>query len=461
MASAPDLLQLLRLHGPISAGDLLARLQTTRPSFSRASMMRLVRALGDQVIVRGSARRTAYAARRPLRGSIAPLPLYRVDEAGRATQVGTLDPVYPAGCALALSVPLEWPLDAEMQDGWFRGLPYPLDDMRPQGFLGRNFARTFGPILGVGQDPARWNEDDTLHALAMMGSDCPGNLVLGDAALLRHLDAVQRGIVAVTDADVGLVYPGQARTAMQEGVAGSSAGGEFPKFGAVRERGGARYHALVKFSGNDDSPQVQRWSDLLVCEHLASDAINSRLGREAAPSTIYRFAGRTFLEVERFDRHGDFGRSAACTWSAIDAALVGMGGSDWSAVAARLLAKGLIDAATAQAILLQWHFGRLIANTDMHEGNLAFRPAADGMLALAPAYDMLPMGYAPIRGVELPQHRFNPALPLPVHRSGWMLAAGAALSFWQRAADDVRISGEFRAICAANRAELERLIAFA
>ncbi|MGZ8319498.1 MAG: HipA domain-containing protein [Telluria sp.] len=138
-----------------------------------------------------------------------------------------------------------------------------------------------------------------------------------------------------------------------------------------------------------------------------------------------------------------------------------MGGSDWSAVAARLLAKGLIDAATAQAILLQWHFGRLIANTDMHEGNLAFRPAADGMLALAPAYDMLPMGYAPIRGVELPQHRFNPALPLPVHRSGWMLAAGAALSFWQRAADDVRISGEFRAICAANRAELERLIAFA
>jgi hypothetical protein len=100
-----------------------------------------------------------------------------------------------------------------------------------------------------------------------------------------------------------------------------------------------------------------------------------------------------------------------------------------------------------------WHFGQLIGNTDMHDGNLSFRPrisAARAPLILAPAYDMLPMLYAPQRGVELPPVNFVPRLPLPAEREAWQSAAAAAAEFWSRAADDARINAEFRAVCADN-----------
>ena len=100
-----------------------------------------------------------------------------------------------------------------------------------------------------------------------------------------------------------------------------------------------------------------------------------------------------------------------------------------------------------------WHFGQLIGNTDMHDGNLSFEPRmspATTSLILAPAYDMLPMLYAPQRGVELPQVNFAPRLPLPAERAAWTYAATAAEQFWSRAADDARIGAEFRAIWVAN-----------
>jgi hypothetical protein len=78
-------------------------------------------------------------------------------------------------------------------------------------------------------------------------------------------------------------------------------------------------------------------------------------------------------------------------------------------------------------------------------------------LELAPAYDMLPMLYAPGRGVELPQREFTPSLPLPAEREDWLAAADAAMAFWRAAAADERISAGFRAVCKANGKELKRL----
>lgn len=89
----------------------------------------------------------------------------------------------------------------------------------------------------------------------------------------------------------------------------------------------------------------------------------------------------------------------------------------------------------------------------MHDGNLSFMPRTSGPaspLFLAPAYDMLPMLYAPQRGVELPSLNFTPRLPLPGERDAWQAAAAAADRFWARAADDARISADFRAVCADN-----------
>lgn len=450
MANPADLLQLLRIHGPIPAAELLSRLGISRPTLSR-----LIRANSSAIVARGKARRTAYAARRQVRGQAEPIPLYRIDAAGHGMQLGWLDPIHPHGYALSLEHAVTWPLDDAMRDGWFEGLPYLLDDMRPQGFLGRNFARQYGLLLQVPDDPAEWSEDDALHALTVLGADTPGDCIIGEAAYRRHLQAVQTPEPFLSHEEAVAAYPGLAQQAMAYGVSESSAGGEFPKFTARRLLAGEPVHVLVKFSGDDPSPGTQRWSDLLVCEHLALETIASDLHLQAARSCIYQVGGRTFLEVQRFDRHGAFGRSPTCTWAAMNSALFGLAGKSWIAGAEALHAAAYLTAEVARDIARVWHFGQLIANSDMHDGNLSFRPG----LQLAPVYDMLPMLYAPMRGVELPAREFAPPLPLPQRTSFWRDAARAAEVFWARAAADKRISASFREICADNAQAVHRLVA--
>ncbi len=292
-----------------------------------------------------------------------------------------------------------------------------------------------------------------LHALSLLGSDQVGDLIIGEPALRLWLDRVQRTPECLQEGELARHYAQRAGLAMSQGIAGSSAGGEFPKFTALRDLNGAAANVLVKFSGSDGSPGSQRWSDLLVCEHLAAQTLAGDLGMEAARTRIMRSENRTFLEVERFDRHGIYGRSPLCSWAAINHSWFGLSGRAWTEAAARLHERGLVDSGTQQGIARVWHFGRLIGNNDMHDGNLSFQQRAStagSALRMAPAYDMLPMLYAPQRGVELPAVTFQPQLPLPVERETWQQAAQAATKFWARAADDVSISASFRAICAIN-----------
>jgi hypothetical protein len=240
---------------------------------------------------------------------------------------------------------------------------------------------------------------------------------------------------------------------MQDATIGSSVVGEFPKFTALRAQNGGPTHVLVKFAGSDNSAGTQRWSDLLICEHLAAQTLATVPGLTAEKTSILQAGNRTFLEAIRFDRHGRHGRSALCSWAAFNYGWFGLAGRPWTEAAARLLERRLIDGDTAQAIQRLWHFGQMIGNTDMHDGNLSFRPRISkqpASLVLAPAYDMLPMLYAPQRGVELPRMQFTPRLPLPAERETWQDAATAAEQFWCRAADDARISAEFRTIAADN-----------
>lgn len=438
-----DLLTILKTWGRMRASELQLRM-----GVSRATMMRAVKAQSGRVIVRGNARRAAYAARRKVRGSDAAIKLFRIDEQGRGAQIGLLDLVYPHGAALLLQPGFEWPLPDDMADGWFDGLPYPFDDMRPQGFLGRGFARQHALLLQTGEDPVRWSEDDVLHALSLFGVDLPGNFILGEAAYRQFLQLRQTPLPFLDDDDKLLArsYAVLATKALQDGVAASSAGGEFPKFLARRMVGLEKCHVLVKFSGNDTSPSSKRWADLLVCEHLAHKTIADELGIATSQSRIARSGGRTLLEVLRFDRHGEFGRSPVCSWLALNAALPGVPDHSWIAGANALLRMKLITQETADDVARIWHFGQLIANTDMHEGNLSFRPG----LTLAPVYDMLPMKYAPARGVELPAREFTPKLPLPEEAALWTEAARAAIVFWESAGADRRISAAFRILCKAN-----------
>ncbi|MES3014841.1 MAG: type II toxin-antitoxin system HipA family toxin YjjJ [Pseudomonadota bacterium] len=446
-AARDQLTTVLARRSAVGAAEIAGPLGVSIPTLHR-----MLQALGDAVVSTGKARRSRYALRRDLRGEMAPLPLYEVDSAGRAERLTALDLVRPQGSCLPLAG-TGWPVPEESRDGWWDGLPYPLYDMRPQGYMGRQFARAEHRQLGVSANPQEWGDDDVAWVLSRSGSDASGSLILGDRAF-EHWQATKLAPIEPLRARaVGAAYARLAEHAIGAGVAGSSAGGEFPKFAALRERAGsATPHVLVKFSGAERSAAVRRWSDLLVCEHLALECVASLPGLEAARSRIVEHAGRSFLEVERFDRHGLFGRSRLASLLTLDAALLGRGTSDWSVLAERLEGLGLLDAETVERIRHLWWFGRLIANTDMHTGNLSFAPR-DG-LELAPVYDMLPMLYAPLPGGELPTRLFEPALPLPPQRAVWQTACVAALALWDRAAADERVSAAFRRTCGANAKRL-------
>lgn len=455
-----------------SAAELAQALAVSVPTLHR-----LLAERGEAVLGMGRARRSRYALRRALRGQAAPLPVVEVDAAGRSQQVGALALLQPQGTLFSLAGSA-WPVPAEpasAADGGWDGLPYPLQDMRPQGYLGRQLARAHHALLQVPADPRDWSDEATLHALAQIGDDCSGNLIVGEAAF-RRWQAARLAPQAVADGDdtpaLAAHYHRLADQAVGAGVAGSSAAGEFPKFPALRRLSGSSTpHVLVKFSGDlgaDPSRAVQRWADLLVCEHLALGWAATLPGVVSARSRIVRgaAAGRSFLEVERFDRHGPWGRSPLVSLATLDAVFVGAGIGDWCLLAAALQRQGLLAGDTLAAIQHLWWFGRLIANSDMHTGNLSFRPQPvhtpdgghqPGPLALAPCYDMLPMRYAPLAGGEVPPVAYAPPLPLPAEAVVWHRACAAALGFWQQAATDTRISAPFRTLCTDNAEALAQV----
>lgn len=449
-AARDQLTTALARRAAVGASDLAEQLDVSVPTLHR-----LLQELEGAVIGTGKARRTRYALRRPLRGDLTELPLYEVDAKGK-TQIATqLALVHPQGSCMSLAG-TGWPVPEQSRDGWWDGLPYPLHDMRPQGYMGRQLARAEHRQFGVSANPEEWSDDDVVYVLSRIGGDVSGNLILGNPAYeqwqARKLAPPEPLKARVS----GRAYVRLAEQAIAAGVPGSSAAGEFPKFPALRDLAGSDTpHVLVKFSGADGSPAVQRWSDLLVCEHLALECAAALPGVTSARSRIVVHDGRTFLEVERFDRHDLFGRSSLISLATLDAALLGEGGADWTRLAGRLNAAGLLGADDVQRVQHLWWFGRLIANSDMHTGNLSFRP--QDTLALAPVYDMLPMRYAPLPGGEVPTRSFEPPLPLPPQRATWTAACSGAIEFWTRASRDSRISEGFRRVCIANARHLQHV----
>ena len=424
---------------------------------SVATLHRLLAELPPELMLTaGRTRRTRYALRRPLRGEYTDLPLYAIDTAGQARSVTTLALVQPQGMLMPL--PDEtWPVPPESRDGWWDGLPYPLYDIRPQGYLGRQFARAEHERLGVSPNPEEWPDDDIVFVLSRAGTDASGNLLLGEAAYRRWLQGKLSPAEPVTDTELGEHYATRAQDALQAGLAGSSAGGEFPKFTAIRRAGATTPHVLVKFSGAGEAAAERRWADLLVCEHLALECAATLPGVTSARTRIVGYAGRIFLEAERFDREGEHGRLPVCTLDALNAAFLGATTTDWTQLITQLDRQALLEAGIVHAVEHLWWFGHLVANTDMHLGNLSFHVAPK--LRLAPAYDMVPMAYAPLPGGEVPPRDFNPPLPLPAQRPTWQAAAKAAVTFWRRASADGRVSSPFQALCAANAHAIEHAAA--
>jgi hypothetical protein len=89
-------------------------------------------------------------------------------------------------------------------------------------------------------------------------------------------------------------------------------------------------------------------------------------------------------------------------------------------------------------------FGELIANVDMHFGNLSFWLDDTLPFRPAPAYDMLPMAWAPSVQGELFERSYAPRPPLPSAAAEWNEAAEWAMDFWRRVIADESISDVFR-----------------
>ena len=139
--------------------------------------------------------------------------------------------------------------------------------------------------------------------------------------------------------------------------------------------------------------------------------------------------------------------------SVYDAEYVGQE-ENWAATASRMAARGLLSAKDAAHLTFLEAYGLLIANTDRHYGNISLllqgtKNGGDWMLS--PTYDMLPMWYGPVGG-ELVARDFaaRPLQPTAATLPEWQRAKALARKFWQAAADDARISNEFRAIAVQN-----------
>ncbi len=401
-------------------GVVSARALRTALGVSPATLMRQIRAEGGSVATLGRGRATRYGLKREIRGVEPEIPVIRIDSSGNPHSAGEL-------------IMLAAHETAWLPGGLvFKGLPPEVFDMQPSGFMGRFFPRAHED-LSLPPRIADWSNDQILIALARRGEDLAGNLILGRESIDRWFASTP---IAVERDD----YPRLASEAIAGEPPGSSAGGERPKFGAYVEG----RHAIVKFATGDD-PAAQRWRELLNLEVLALHVLKEG-GAAAVDATILETASHTFLEVPRFDRIGERGRRAVMSLAAVhqDPSVT------WAEAARSLEAQGVLSPGDAHRLRLNEAFARLIANDDRHHHNVCLFPVHEGVRGstvvepvryeLAPAFDQLPMLYAPTGDGQLPERTFVAPTPTVDTWEVWGDAVPLAVTFWQRAGECPRLS---------------------
>ena len=92
------------------------------------------------------------------------------------------------------------------------------------------YALRHGADLGLPGNLADWSDTHALRAVMLRGHDAVGNLLLGDLARERFINA--QAPVPISAAAKAVDYLRLAREAVRGELPGSSAGGEQPKFAA-------------------------------------------------------------------------------------------------------------------------------------------------------------------------------------------------------------------------------------
>ena len=436
-ALALQVKSLLHTRGMWSAGQLQAATGKSQPSVSRALAL-LAADPSQGLLITGAGRSTQYAQVQTILSRWpGQQPLFATDVHGNSQRWGTL---YLLGDGQVLVV-------SEAASGNFQTisqgqLPWFLQSLRPQGFLGRLRGQQLGYASA---NPDDWTLQETLHAILASEHDAPGAFALGDeiGELLPEapLEAVLRGAhYDSIAADVTQTFP-----------AGSSAGGEQPKFVAHLNAPESYQRLIVKFSPPRGTPFGERWHDLLWAEHLALKVL-AKGGVSAAKSRIVQSGRRTYLESVRFDRVGSAGKRHVLPLSALHAPFAGGPQQHWVASCELLAQRGFLSADDENRVRLLRDFGRLIGNTDMHFGNLNFivddlARLAKPHFTLAPVFDMLPMVWRPNEfRDEMGYTPFATPQKSPGSAATWGSARELAGQFWRRLAACAGVSAGLREV---------------
>ncbi len=366
----PEAIAALLARGePLTAAQLAAATGRTQASISLG-----IKALGERVHRMGAARSTRYALKQDILGLPAQHALVWNGPDPMPTQFGTL--TYLHGDYVHVqSGRTQW-----LSQG---RLPWFLSPLRPQGFLGRELARSnpnFPP------DPGQWSLAQILYAVVHYVHDTVGAFFINDVLM--------RSRSVPTEADtLGDHYDLLAQQIGTGLPVGSSAAGEQPKF-VTLSRGNQR--CIVKFSPPRGTPFGERWNALLQLEHLALTVLSKR-GIASAASEIIQTPTRSYLQSARFDRLPDHSMRHVVAIDALHDEFVGGPRQHWVHTSQALHAKGLITAQELLHIATIHAFGHFIGNTDMHFGNLSFfvDDVLKPKISLAPVYDMLPMMWRP------------------------------------------------------------------
>lgn len=404
---------------------------------SQATLSRALKQLLPQVHALGKGRGARYGLVREIMGYSAQQDLYITDAEGNSDFWGKL--TFLEGQRLHVQSP---DLSITSKDE----LPWFLEPMKPQGFLGRLRGQTLG---FVDANPDNWSLEQTLFAIWIIELNTPGALSLGVNApskLLLHLVST---LLRLRENQ----YDEMANDITNTGRAGSSAGGEQPKFLATFQtdeysaKATDYSHVIVKFSPPRGTPFGERWHDMLHTELIALQTLEKH-GFSTAKTRIVQSARRTYLESERFDRIGRFGKRHIVPLAPIHKHFVGGSQQNWAATCDKLADLGHLPQQDAQTVHVLLYFGRLIGNTDMHFGNLSLvindmTKLANPKFSLAPCYDMLTMAFKPDTFTEGYQALEIPRQPLGAE-APWQLALTMAKEFWETLGNTEAVSAPLR-----------------
>jgi Uncharacterized protein related to capsule biosynthesis enzymes len=398
------------------------------------------------VVSLGHTNRRAYALSR---SDMPPSSVVLRDDDGADHEIGTL---------VALAAGQWWMKSTSEAPQWihlgerdgtpgvFQGLPWFLEALRPAGFLGRAWVREHAHAYGWTLDVNAWSEDQVISAAIQQPWDWRGNL-----GLARIVESGDQPLLA---SERRAVYAERANTVLNGIMVGASADGEQPKFTAIVNDGvGYPPRAvLVKFSpplAND--PAAIRWGDIMVTEGIAAQVMRG-YGVDAARTQVWKYEDRIWLETDRFDRVGLHGHKGMASLRSLAQTFAYMGPQNgWVGAVEHLERRGAIDESIVGKVRQLAEIGHLLANTDMHMGNLSFLlcDVGEPILEVAPAYDMTPMRWVPAPNGSVPTLVFEPP-PNVGDRRALLIARDV----WEEASRHELVSSEWAAWAAERATQL-------